>query len=341
MISLDSRIKGDSLYLRDSMIKFPGSDSMDIEICGGAYTPLPLYLNQQSIKILEDMGVKDDFFFHHQVKAASRLRSATASSANASRFLKAQGVGRLFHLPWFIKRLDDLCHGFQTDDFLTDVLEISVLVELRALKYKARIPVEEGYTLHGILDETGFLSEGQVFCIVEIKGQPCVITGKDVLITRSPALHPGDIQLANAVNVPHSSPMMKLRNCICFSQKGSRDLPSKLSGGDLDGDLYQIIFDRGARPKHKFEPAEYPKQTPVDLGRSVERQDMTDFFITFMATDRLGQIANTHKILADQKPDGVADPDCLKLAEMHSTAVDYSKSGIPVGIFKSRKHLQD
>jgi hypothetical protein len=209
---------------------------------------------------------------------------------------------------------------------------MTVLIELRALKYKARIPVKEGYTLHGIMDETGVNEEGQIFCIVETDGRPEVITGKDLIITRAPALHPGDIQMVTAVAVPNDSPLMRLRNCICFSQKGSRDLPSQLSGGDLDGDLYNIIFDPNARPKRVFPPADYHGKLPIDLGRPVMRQDMTEFFVTFMATDQLGRIATLHKVLADQKEDGVLNPDCVKLAEMHSTAVDFSKSGVSVRI---------
>ena len=334
MIALDSRLVHDSLFLRDSMIKFPGSDSTDVEICGAAYKPLPLFLNQQSIKILEDMGVKDDFFLYHQAREVERLRSTTSSSTNASKFLKAQAVGEIIHLPWFINRLRSLNQSFQEDNFLRDVIEFTVLVELRALKYKARIPVEDGYTLYGIMDETGIIEEGQIFCIVEFDGKPKVITGKNLIITRAPALHPGDIQLVTAVAVPNNSPLMKLRNCICFSQKGPRDLPSQLSGGDLDGDLYQIILDRKARPTRVFAPADYPAQAPVDLGRPVVRKDMTNFFVTFMATDQLGRIATLHKVLADQKEAGVSDPDCRLLAEMHSTAVDFSKSGIPVIISK-------
>jgi hypothetical protein len=330
MIALDSRLQGDSLFLRKSMIKFPGSDSTDLEICGAAYRPLPLYLNQQSIKILEDMGVNDDFFLSHQAKEVERLRMTTSSSMNASKFLKAHAVGELLHLPWFISRLCGLDLSFQADNFLRDVVEIAVLVELRALKYKARIPVEQGYTLHGIMDETGDIEEGQIFCIVEIDGEPKVITGKDLIITRSPALHPGDIQLVTAVAVRDDSPLMRLCNCICFSKKGLRDLPSQLSGGDLDGDLYQLILDPNARPKRVFSPADYRGQPPEDLGRSVVREDMTNFFVTFMATDQLGRIATVHKVLADQKEDGVLDPDCKKLAELHSTAVDFSKTGIPV-----------
>jgi hypothetical protein len=46
MISLDTRLQEDALLLRPSMIKFSGSDASDIEICGAAYRPLPMYLNR-------------------------------------------------------------------------------------------------------------------------------------------------------------------------------------------------------------------------------------------------------------------------------------------------------
>ena len=51
----------------------------------------------------------------------------------------------------------------------------------------------------------------------------------------------------------------------------------------------------------------------------------------------LGLIAVKHMILADQKDLGTLDIGCLKLAELHSTAVDYSKTGIPVEESQFRK----
>jgi RNA dependent RNA polymerase len=181
------------------------------------------------------------------------------------------------------------------------------------------------------MDETGVLEEGQVFIIMDAKpGMSKVVTGRNLIVTRSPALHPGDVQLVTAVSVPNDSPLMKLSNCICFSQKGERDLPSQLSGGDLDGDLFNVIWDMNARPKRTYDAADYPRQQAIDVGRSVTRDDMTTFFIQFMATDQLGRIATLHKVLADQRPQGTLDIDCLKLANMHSVAVDFSKTGIPV-----------
>lgn len=181
------------------------------------------------------------------------------------------------------------------------------------------------------MDETGFLKEGEIFCIARTEEGKFVLEGR-VVVTRAPALHPGDVQYATAVNVPAESPLKALCNCVVFSSKGERDLPSQLSGGDLDGDLYNIIHDTTLYPIRIAAPADYPAQEPIDIGREVDRKDMTDFFIQFMENDQLGRIATTHQILADQKPDGTFDADCRLLADLHSTAVDFSKTGIPVCI---------
>jgi len=192
------------------------------------------------------------------------------------------------------------------------------------MKYRARIPVPLGMTLYGIMDETSVLNNGQVFCTFTKGNKRQILVGKNLVITRSPALHPGDVQLVEAVNVPRDSPLLSLSNCICFSQNGDRDLPSKLSGGDLDGDLYNVVWDSACKPTHYYLPADYPRQVPKDIGREVERDDMTDFFIKFMETDQLGRIATAHQVIADQKLLGTSDPDCKMLAELHSTAVDFS-----------------
>lgn len=61
-----------------------------------------------------------------------------------------------------------------------------------------------------------------------------------VAISRSPTMHPGDVQVARAVGeipegwAPHIS---LLKNCVVFSSKGSRSLPSCLGGGDLEASL--------------------------------------------------------------------------------------------------------
>lgn len=99
---------------------------------------------------------------------------------------------------------------------------------------------------------------------------------------------------------------------------------------DITGDLYNIIHDNSLWPLRTAEPADYPIQPPIDIGEVVTRRHITDFFIDFMKNDALGRIATLHMTLADQRELGTFDPDCITLASLHSTAVDFSKTGIPV-----------
>lgn len=65
---------------------------------------------------------------------------------------------------------------------------------------------------------------------------------------------------------------------------------------------------------------------------------MSDFLVTFMESDLLGMICNIHMQLADQRDGGSFHPDCIKLAGMASTAVDFSKTGIPVDMNECPKY---
>lgn len=183
------------------------------------------------------------------------------------------------------------------------------------------------------MDEFGFLREGQVYVTYDRMGGRHDFPPAEgrVVVTRSPALHPGDIQLAENVIPPAGHPLRALNNGVVFSSRGERDLPSQLSGGDLDGDIFNIIRDpHVVDTLETYEPADYPRVEPVVLNRNVMTSDITNFFVDFMKTDRLGVIATQHMIAADLHPEGTTHPDCVKLAELHSKAVDFSKSGIPV-----------
>ena len=338
VISLDTSLTGKELCLRPSMTKFDAAGALDIEICGAATRPLPLYLNRPFIKILEDLGVEPEVFLDLQAAMVEKLRMITLTPPNAATFLEWCRVGSATKTPQLIRLLDDIGLPFQQDDFLRDTVEIAALSQLREIKHRSRILVENGMTLFGIMDETNTLDEGEIYAVSEKpdkdgKWQRCVLAGGQVAITRSPALHPGDIQIVQAVDVPSDSPLTKLRNCVVFSQKGDRDLPSQLSGGDLDGDIYNIIFDPLLMPRRTHHPADYPRQTPIDIGRPVETRDMTNFFIQFMETDQLGRISMMHQQMADREAQGTLHPVCINLAEMASTAVDFSKTGIPVSWF--------
>lgn len=245
VVSLDTSLRGSKLCLRDSMIKFRGSTDRNIEICSTAKW-LPMVLNRPLIKVLEDLGVADETFISLQQDAVRILRESTQSPLFAASFLKRQRIASgPNRFPWMIEALYNLELNFRDDTFLERAFELALLTALRDLKHKARIPVPGGVTLIGIVDETGVLEEGEVYCPYKWDdGVEGLVTGH-VLITRSPVHHPGDVQMAIAVtdlNIPEDSPLKALKNCVVFSQKGTRDLPSKLAGGDLDGGKGSFTF---------------------------------------------------------------------------------------------------
>ena len=289
MISLDNRLEGETLHIRQSQYKFP-SDSLDLGICGVAKKTLPFYLNRPLIKILEDLGVEVQVFMKLQQDEVSKLRATAESSINAATFLDRNDIGKSLSLPWLFETLYFMGIPALEDHFLWSAVEMAIITRLRTLKHRTRIPVEQGVTLYGIMDETDTLQEGEIYCSTLDRSQ---ILGR-VTITRSPAMHPGDVQWASAVDVDEGSPLKALHNCVIFSQRGDRDLPSQLGGGDLDGDYYNVIYDPRLQVTSVCPAADYPRVTAPDIGRPVTAEDMTDFFITFMSNDQLGRISLAH-----------------------------------------------
>jgi hypothetical protein len=106
---------------------------------------------------------------------------------------------------------------------------------------RCRILIPKSRLLFGVCDPTakdgfaGRLKEGE--CFVRITqdgdGRAHTIINTEVLVTRNPCLHPGDLQKFKAVNVPEYSHLV---DCIVFTTTGKRPSADLMSGGDLDGD---------------------------------------------------------------------------------------------------------
>ncbi|KAI4955654.1 hypothetical protein J4E91_001515 [Alternaria rosae] len=338
VLSLDTTLQGEQLHARKSMTKYVAKEEWrDLEICGAAYKPLRVYLNHQFIKILEDLRIPAENFKAVQDEAVAELKLMTEHPLNAASLLEYSHSGDLARVPSLFRRMNEMGLSFHADNFLTDIVEVAAMSSLRDIKYRARIPIEKGCLLYGIMDEWNVLKEGEVYIPLQDydtndKLKRTILVGERIVITRAPALHPGDIQVVKAVDVPEGSALRALHNCVVFSQQGPRDLPSKLSGGDLDGDLFHIIHDTRLIPSIVYPPADYPTTPAKDLGRPVTADDIVDFFIEYMNMDRLGQISNKHKIRADKAPAGTVDRECLLLAKLASDAVDFGKSGIPANM---------
>ena len=127
-----------------------------------------------------------------------------------------------------------------------------------------------------------------------------------VLITKNPCGHPGDIRKVKAIGKDHPAyeHLKHLVNVIVFPTKGDRPLSHQMSTGDLDGDVYMIIWDkRLVEGITKPIPAAYYDKDNKDrdeLTEELNKDEMKDSeaICTYFERDTLGQTANLHLCLA-------------------------------------------
>ncbi|KAL8708247.1 MAG: hypothetical protein Q9220_006824 [cf. Caloplaca sp. 1 TL-2023] len=309
-------------------------------------------LNRQIIVVLSSLGVGDDIFVKKQKNQLLDLEVAMTNDQVALKMLQKDIDPNQMTLALAGMILE----GFQKirEPFLMSVLRLWRAWSIKYLKEKARITIEKGAFLLGCVDETATLKghfniarpsrhnediTRRIHDLPEVfvqlskgssgKGQSNkgnVILGP-MLLARNPSLHPGDIRIVRGVNAPA---LQHLKDVVVVPQTGDRPIVNMCSGGDLDGDDYLVIWDPELLP-HEWNhtPMDFTLAQKVALGRQVTANDLTSFFVTYMKNDNLSRIAVAHLAYADFMDDGVKSDKCLKLADLHSTAVDYLKSGVP------------
>ncbi|OTB17138.1 hypothetical protein K445DRAFT_383061 [Daldinia sp. EC12] len=333
------------VHLRPSQNKFTAS-SKGLEIIKTSKYSVAT-LNRQTITILSCLGVPDEIFEEMMKKQIANYERAMTDAEFAmqllSKYVDQNGITTVM--------AQMIADGFMEtkEPFFMTLLHIWRAWSIRLLREKARIMVDQGAFVFGCADETRTLrghsdsvqfgrskdpkTLPQIFLQVPKAGvrpgdqaEYIVITGICVL-GRNPSLHPGDIRVVEAVDVPA---LRHLRDVVVFPTVGDRDIPSMCSGGDLDGDDYFVIWDPQLIPSEwNHPPMEQDTLKPKELNRDVEVTDLISFFVSYMKNDSLSTIAHAHLAKCDALMDGPKDPQCIELARLHSNAVDYPKTGHP------------
>lgn len=216
-----------------------------------------------------------------------------------------------------------------TEPFLRSVLMTVYQQRFKDLLRRTRIeiPLSKGRIMMGTVDETGSLDYGQVFVqystdINKQQSKKQVLTGP-LVVAKNPCFHPGDLRKFEGVDV---SELQHMVDCIVFPAKGARPHPNEMSGSDLDGDMYFVCWDETLIPPgSNKEPMDFTAQEKQCLDHQVSEADMVEFIANYIASDQVGMIANAHLVHADAK--GISSDECLKLAQLHSDAVDFPKTG--------------
>lgn len=326
---------GIRLFLRRSMNKFR-SDHTTLEIVSWTRFQ-PCFLNRQIVTLLSALGVQDNVFLKMQDSMVYKLNQILKSTDVAFEVLTTSCSEQMSNNGAIM-----LSAGFkpQIEPYLRRILSCIRCSQLGKLLEKARIFVPSGRWLLGCLDELEELEHGQCFIQASMPSlENCfakhdsrfsgmnnvkVITGL-VVIAKNPCLHPGDIRILEAVDVPA---LHHLVDCLVFPQKGERPHTNEASGSDLDGDNYFVTWDENLIPPNKScLPMDYTTAKVKELNRDVTTQDIVDFFAKSMVTENLGVICNAHVVHADLSDCGALDDKCRKLAELAAIAVDFPKTG--------------
>ncbi|KAJ8589428.1 RdRP-domain-containing protein [Rhizopogon salebrosus TDB-379] len=339
MVVQDPTIRGNLVCLRPSQTKFV-SDNLTFDVQSTSAKPKAMFLNRPLIVLMEFLGSDTDRIISLQDDSIRRAQSVRSSSIDASKVIQQHGMGASFHLPSLFSNLSHILHlevGNREEppqeeslrwasELIDSTLHCIETHVLRELKYRAHIEVPGSYTLLGVSDEWGCLREGEIFATVfdERTGLNKNITG-DVAITRSPQIHPGDLQLVTAVRRPE---LEHLKNVVVFSCEGERSLASCLGGGDLDGDDFNLILDPDLLPTKRSEAGAYKPLPIKTTNHMCGIDDVVEFVFDYIEADLVGLISTHHLRFSDLKDPSCAE--CLDLARLASNAVDFPKSGTPV-----------
>lgn len=315
-------IKGTEVHIRPSQHKFPAKyNGLEIIRCSHFSCAT---LNRQTIMILSCLGVSDEVFTDMLREQVSNYDAALTNENKAIELLSAYVDENMTTTTIADMVKDGFMHT--NEPFFRTILQLWRSWSIKALKEKARIIVEQGAFVLGCADETGTLrghsaaTEGQqkierdqlpqIFLQVpdpQDRGTYKVITGL-CIVGRNPSLHPGDIRVVEAVDVPQ---LRGLKDVVVFPLKGDRDIPGMLSGGDLDGDDFFVIWDPKLLPSEwGHPPMNYTAPPPLVDSTVAMEKSLTAFFVLFMKNDRLPLIAHAHLATADSEPEGAKHRKC-------------------------------
>lgn len=320
----------EDVMFRKSMKKFESEHNM-LEVLNYS-RPIPLCLNRHIILLLSSFGVPDEFFLEMQHDMLMSNIDTLIDEESSLSFVAN-------HSKIFDWRLFSSNHLVR-EPFFRQMIFSNVINLIADITNHSHIPVSGGRVLMGVLDETQTLKYGEIYANIVEGNNEFELEGK-VVVFRNPCVLPSDVRVLNACNKSSASRLKKLyQNCLVIPSQGKDSHARECAGGDLDGDLYYVIWDEKLIPKSLKVPGEpivevvtEDKKT-LTTDNSRELVSMTQFFCDYVSKNQLGIIANAHLAVSDEL--GMRHPKSIQLARYVAAETDAPKKGLTVGKINSK-----
>ena len=245
ILVVNPRIKEKKIILTKSMIKYVVNNSDNIEICRFAKYSTG-FLNLQIIILLIINGVNKNKIFRFAKKEMVNYRDyrkmIVGNNRTSNILTENKEINKILNtIQWQDKNL------ILEKDYLSNIARSTYIYNrLSSISKKYRFHLKNSCFAFGVFDFFGIIQENEIFCqIHKEKGNKKIISG-DVLLTKNPCLSLYDIQKVKAVN----NNLVKeyyaefYENIVIFPSKGKIPLSSKITGSDLDGDIYWICWEQ-------------------------------------------------------------------------------------------------
>ncbi len=268
--------EGLHFFFRSSMDKF-GFDtkaSYSLDITGNNNIPdgIPGALNRQFIMGLCALGVQTETILHSFQQVLQLYDQPPQKPKVALQLLKSKTdyKNKILQTVLNACKRPDL-----QDPFIHRMVNAAQTKRLENLcmAQKMKLPLTESRYVIGIADESQTLKADEVYLSLD----SIDLHNRKVVVTRNPAMHPGDFRIFTVNN--RIEALSHIQGAIAFSTDlKSNDVPAPhmMGGGDLDGDLYFVCWhpnfvDFQCAPRGEYEIGENASNQPVpDTKRTTE-----------------------------------------------------------------------
>ena len=241
VLVVNHKINGKKIFLTKSMIKYDVNNSDNIEICRFARYSKG-YLNLQIIILLLINGVKKNKIFNFAKREMMNYRNYKIIKNINKIKVENNDINKI--LTEIQKQDKNLI--FQKDYMSKIARSAYIYNRLSGISKKYRFHLKNSCFLFGVCDFFGILEKNEIFVQIHKENGNKKILKGEVLITKNPCISKYDIHKVEAVSNDIINEYFSefYENIVIFPSKGEMPLPSKISGSDLDGDIYWICWER-------------------------------------------------------------------------------------------------